>query len=439
MSCSSVLLSRAAAPTASKAVALPIAPRISRIEDFVSIGASDIARISIFAHAWPSGMRMQAAFRAGIAALASSARWGATARVIKNESSSGPTVEPRAARASARMPPSASSAALIKAPEAAATLRRPASSISTRRAAPEACGKRSARAASTSLPGIPARASTAAFDNSSSAPAAISIRTGTQEAFPTRCKAAAAALRAPSEPFFAIASTAGITASSRRSARAPTSRPCRSGAAPDAAAARASVTSRPGSSRAVVNPMLNIPLSADLSCSTSRGIPSDRRARIAPRVASMILCLGAADLRTRSYSSAALSAFPPARARSAQRMHPSATAERTAAGASPSDFCRTLAAASLPIRPRAAAAADATSGSASSSRPARLSTARWSRRTPIELITPTSRRPWSFPIASRRASSASGPGIASKAIRAHEASSASESSAASGGTASAVP
>ena len=56
---------------------------------------------------------------------------------------------------------------------------------------------------------------------------------------------------------------------------------------------------------------------------------------------------------------------PAARNRSAQRMQPSATAGRTAAGAAARDWLRALAAWSPPMRPRATAAAEATSASAS--------------------------------------------------------------------------
>ena len=41
-------------------------------------------------------------------------------------------------------------------------------------------------------------------------------------------------------------------------------------------------------------------LSGERSCSTSSGMPSDLRARIAPRVASRIRCLGTSALRTSS-------------------------------------------------------------------------------------------------------------------------------------------
>ncbi len=97
------------------------------------------------------------------------------------------------------------------------------------------------------------------------------------------------------------------------------------------------------------------------------------------------------------------------------------------------------AAAAPPMRPRATAAADATSASGSFSCSISASTALASRRTPIELIAPTSSRPCNLPIASRRASPAAGSGIASKAIRAQEDSSLSGSSAANAGTASLPP
>ena len=122
----------------------------------------------------------------------------------------------------------------------------------------------------------------------------------------------------------------------------------------------------------------------------------------------------------------ASSFFPSARYFSAQRTTASATSPRTAGAAVASAFSRALAAASPPMRPSAAAAAAATSASASPSRATSASTALASRRTPIELITPISRRPFKPASAFRSASSQAGSGIASKAIRAQEESSSSD-------------
>jgi len=102
-------------------------------------------------------------------------------------------------------------------------------------------------------------------------------------------------------------------------------------------------------------------------------------------------------------------------------------------------FARIAAAAGVPILPSAAAAAAATSASASASRGSSRLMAAASRRTPIELITPTRSRPESEPAAVRSAASASGPGIASSGIRAHDASRSFASSFASSPTAPAEP
>ena len=91
------------------------------------------------------------------------------------------------------------------------------------------------------------------------------------------------------------------------------------------------------------------------------------------------------------------------------------------------------------MRPKATAADDATSASASLSRSIRRSTALASRRTPSELIAPTRSLPWSLPSTPRNASLAAGSGIASRAMRAHEASCLSATSGASAGTASLLP
>ena len=91
------------------------------------------------------------------------------------------------------------------------------------------------------------------------------------------------------------------------------------------------------------------------------------------------------------------------------------------------------------MRPSAIAAAEATSGSASPRRCARAPVACESRRTPIEFKTPTSSRPCTWPTASRSAASAAGSGIASRAMRAQDASSSFVSSLAKAGTAFLVP
>ena len=248
-----------------------------------------------------------------------------------------------------------------------------------------------------------------------------------------------AAIRTGFGPLLAACNTTGKAAASPRSAKARVNRAWRSGGSLPNSSTSAWVTSRPGNSRAVVKPMARNAGSADCNCSTNSGTPADWRARIAPRVASTMRGLGTSALRTRSYSFAASAGWPAASSRSAHRMQPSATAERTAAGAAASDCSSVCVAAASPIRPRATAAAEATSASASFSCCANPSTALASRRTPIELITPTSKRPFSLPIAWRNASSAAGPGITSNAIRAQDASCSSASSGASAGTASAVP
>ena len=133
-------------------------------------------------------------------------------------------------------------------------------------------------------------------------------------------------------PLLAACSTAGSAAVSPRSARARINSACRSGGARPNSATSASVTSRPGQFAGRRRPMANSALSADCNCSTNSGTPAACRARIAPRVASRTRCLGTSALRTRSYSFAASAGLPSASSLSAQRMQPSATAERTAGG-----------------------------------------------------------------------------------------------------------
>jgi len=87
----------------------------------------------------------------------------------------------------------------------------------------------------------------------------------------------------------------------------------------------------------------------------------------------------------------------------------------------------------------ACAAAEATARSALPANSVSIAKAFASRRWPIELMTPTSCRPWSLVAASRSATSAVASGIASKANRPYKFSFSSVSSAASAGTASAVP
>lgn len=120
-------------------------------------------------------------------------------------------------------------------------------------------------------------------------------------------------------------------------------------------------------------------------------------------------------------------------------MQPSAIAGTTLAGAPAKEPRRVVVAAAFPIRPKAMAAADATSVSGFFKITVNDSTAPSSRRTPIELIVPTNSRPLSESIALRNASPASGPGIASSAIRDHEASFSSLSSFANSGTAAGEP
>ncbi len=95
---------------------------------------------------------------------------------------------------------------------------------------------------------------------------------------------------------------------------------------------------------------------------------------------------------------------------------------------------RAFSEASSPMRPSANAAALATCASASSKRLMSAGNESASRLTPIEFRVPISNRPLSVADASRSAAPASGPGIASKAMRAHEASFSSASSGASAGT-----
>ena len=91
------------------------------------------------------------------------------------------------------------------------------------------------------------------------------------------------------------------------------------------------------------------------------------------------------------------------------------------------------------MRPNATAAAEAISASASFSFFTSPPTAFGSRRTAMELMTPMSNLPFSLPIALRSAASAAASGIASRAIRAHDANCWSDNKGASTGTASFVP
>ncbi len=159
-------------------------------------------------------------------------------------------------QASARMPPSASSAALIKARWRRRPLRG-GSSIST--GAPGPKPATSARPDGihvlADIPAGPPRPPSTI----SSAPRHSSGRG--RRRLSHALQGGRGRRARPFRTFFAIASTAGISASSRRSARAPTCRPCRSGAAPDAA--RPVIRPHAGKLPRGVNPMLNIPLSAD--------------------------------------------------------------------------------------------------------------------------------------------------------------------------------
>ena len=125
--------------------------------------------------------------------------------------------------------------------------------------------------------------------------------------------------------------------------------------------------------------------------------------------------------------------------RSAHRMPPWATAGRTASGAVTRALLSASAALVPLMRPNATAAAEATSGSEELSCLMRGLTALGSRRTAMELITPTSTRPWTLSRAWRRAAAASGPGMDSKAMRAQEVSSGSVSKGSRAGTASLPP
>ena len=120
-------------------------------------------------------------------------------------------------------------------------------------------------------------------------------------------------------------------------------------------------------------------------------------------------------------------------------MHPSATAERTGVGRLGQGLVEGLG---------GAFAADAAQGHSRSRRHLGIGIAQLgrkpghgagSRRTPSELMTPISSRPCSLARACDRASSATGPGMASRAMRAQEARSGSDSSGASAGTALLAP
>ena len=114
-------------------------------------------------------------------------------------------------------------------------------------------------------------------------------------------------------------------------------------------------------------------------------------------------------------------------------------AERTFGAAPANDSRKAFVAAGFPTRPKATAAADATSASLSCKRVVSNSTAFESRRTPSELIMPTRSWSWTVSVAFRNASFEASPGIASSAIRAHDDNSGSGNNFANSGTAALEP
>ena len=170
--------------------------------------------------------------------------------------------------------------------------------------------------------------------------------------------------------------------------------------------------------------MLKSRREGDRKSSTSKGIPSLPRARITARVASACRCSDTSAWRTASNRATAPVTSPATCSRSPQTTQASATASRSGLPAA-NAFESAAAASGVPILPSAAAAAAATFGSSSLSRLVKSETAVESRRTPSELIAPTSCRLASFvsgPAAARSAADAASPGITSSVIRAHEAS-----------------
>ena len=165
-------------------------------------------------------------------------------------------------------------------------------------------------------------------------------------------------------PLPAAARTAGMTAASVRSAKASSRKDWRSGLHWRNSAASASVTSRPGSSRAVRRPMPNRALSGERSCSSSRGQAGGLPGEDRPADGFELSAAWARSPRAPCHTASRLQRrLPWAMNHSAQRMQPSATAGRTASGAAARDWVSALAALAPPMRPSATAAAEATSGS----------------------------------------------------------------------------
>ena len=321
-----------------------------------------------------------------------------------------------------------------------ASIRRwPTSSRSIGRSLPDAAGSRFLISASTSAPERLEIEAVAALARSASASAAPSRRTASAEAFPAAPSDSSAASLVSLLPFAAAATSASTAAGLFRSASARRTRAARPAGSLGSSATIA-VSHFPGlTSRAVESPRRKTDCSGDWSCSTRSAAPSSPRARIAPRVASSFRCAGTGALRTSSNRAMASVVLPAARSPSAARMQPSATADWRAPLARGSAAFSAEIAGSVPTCPRATAAAEATSGSRSPRRWVRIWRAPASLRTPIVLSVPTRRLPESVAAAARRAASASGPGIASRPMRAQEWSRSLSRSLASSGTASAEP
>ena len=165
---------------------------------------------------------------------------------------------------------------------------------------PLALGRSAMIFASTSSPGRSASVSLAVCVRTLSVSSAISSKAERQEASPTRPSATMAAARTCLGPCPAAFNTADRTTVSARSAMAWIIKAARSGVARAISATRAWSTSPPGNSRAVPNANWNIFLSGDRKSSSKSGMPCWPRARIAPRVASIILCWGRSAARTSS-------------------------------------------------------------------------------------------------------------------------------------------
>ena len=436
-SCSCGSVPRAAPASVFKAFVPPTAASVSMSVPFASAGAFVRAAANSPAHPSRSGIRTAAVFSAVTAA--SSVAGAFTTSSISTGKRSSSTVAPNAARPACRTAGFAPFR-LFSTSSTAGIRRRAITPSSTGLSVSSPFDSCDTTAAFTPSPGSSANAPSAACRRSASVCVATTPSSAVRQvSFPTRPTARIAASCTGLAPEFISPNSPGRRTVSRRSARAFTSSAARSAGNLATSSSSAASTVSPADSRSTVSASRWFALSGECSCSRSSASPSSAGAlRIAPRVASSFRWAGTSACRTFVYNASAAARSLLA-SRSAVRMHPSATAFRTSPVVVPSAAASAAEAFALGMCPSATAAALATWASACDRCFVSSSTAPASRRTPSEFNTPTSSWPSSLGAASRSAALASGPGIASRAMRAHEASCASVSSFATSGTQSGEP